>query len=53
MRKSFGKFAKRSGASLVEYAIVLMLVAVVVVVILRAIGMTTANSMMPVNNALQ
>jgi Flp pilus assembly pilin Flp len=53
MRKFFKRLRKRSGASLVEYTIVLMLVAVVAVVVLRAIGTTTANSLAPVNNALQ
>jgi hypothetical protein len=37
----------------VEYAIVLMLVAVVAVVVLRAIGQSTNNSLQPVNAALQ
>ena len=42
----------RSGASLVEYAIILALVAMIVVLVLRGLGTTTANSMNPVNNAL-
>jgi Flp pilus assembly pilin Flp len=53
MRKPYARFARRSGQSVVEYAIILALVAMLAVLILRGIGQTTTNSMMPVNNALQ
>jgi Flp pilus assembly pilin Flp len=36
----------------VEYAIILALIAMIVVLALRGIGLTTANSIKPVNNAL-
>ena len=43
----------RSGQSLAEYAVILALIAMVAVLLLRGIGTTTANSMAPVNNAMQ
>ena len=43
---------KRTAQSLVEYSIILALVAMVAVLLLRAIGTTASNSMLPVNNAL-
>ncbi len=46
------KVAGRSAQSVVEYAVILALIAMICVVILRSIGTTTANSMTPVNNAL-
>jgi Flp pilus assembly pilin Flp len=42
----------RSGQTLVEYSVILMLVFLVVVTVLRAIGETTSNSMKPVNEAM-
>ena len=53
MKKVWRKLVKPSGQSLVEYAIILALIAMVCVVLLRGIGTTTSNSMEPVNNALE
>jgi len=53
MSKLLQRLRKQSGGSLVEYALILMLVAMVAVAVLRSIGPPTANSMTPVNNALQ
>jgi Flp pilus assembly pilin Flp len=53
MRRFLQELRKRSGESLVEYTLILMLIAMVAVAVLRSIGPPTANSMMPVNNALQ
>ena len=46
------RIARRSGQSVVEYAVILALIAMLCVVLLRGIGLTTANSMNPVNDAL-
>jgi Flp pilus assembly pilin Flp len=46
------RFRKQTAQSLAEYSVILALVAMVAVVILRAIGTTTSNSMLPVNSAL-
>lgn len=43
---------KRKAQSLVEYSVILALVAMVAVLMLRAIGTSTSNSMVPVNKAL-
>jgi Flp pilus assembly pilin Flp len=43
----------RVGHSVVEYAVILALVAMLAVVVLRNIGTTTNNSITPVDNALQ
>jgi len=42
----------RSGQSLLEYAVILALIAMICVVVLRGVGLTTANSMEPANAAL-
>ncbi len=41
------------GQTLVEYALLLILIAVVVVLIVKGIGLTTNNSYSKVNSALQ
>ena len=46
------KFLRRNAQSLAEYAIILSLVAMVAVLLLRNIGVSTNNSMSPVNNTL-
>ena len=51
--KYWRELSGRAGQSLVEYAIILALIAMVAVLMLRSVGTTTANSMTPVNNALQ
>jgi len=53
MKDYWRKLSVRSGQSLVEYTIILALIAMVAVLMLRGVGSTTANSMTPVNNALQ
>ena len=59
MRKGrmFKRVARRirsqEGQSLFEYAIILALIAMVCVLLLRSVGKTTANSMEPVNAALE
>jgi Flp pilus assembly pilin Flp len=52
MKRGWRQLGKRSGQSLVEYAIILALIAMVCVVLLRGIGSTTNNSMVPVNDGL-
>ena len=51
--KYWRELSGRAGQSLVEYAIILALIAMVAVLMLRSVGTTTANSMTPVNNALE
>ncbi len=41
------------GQTLVEYALLLILIAIVVVLIVKGIGLTTNNSYSAVNSALQ
>lgn len=43
----------RSGATLFEYCIVLVMVSIVAVALLVSIGGTTNNNLAPVNNGLQ
>ena len=43
----------RKGQTLAEYAIILVLIAIVVLVMVRGIGNTTRNSYSKVNSALQ
>ena len=43
----------RSGATLVEYAVILFLVSIVAVLILMGIGGQTNNMLAPVNNGFQ
>jgi Flp pilus assembly pilin Flp len=42
-----------TGHSIVEYAVIVFLVAMLAVLVLRNIGTTTNNSITPVDNALQ
>ena len=53
MNRFWRKHSKRSGQSLAEYAIILAFVAMIAVLMLRGIGTTTANSVTPVNDAMQ
>ena len=53
MNKWWRKHFHRSGQSLVEYALILALIAMVAVLVLRGIGSSTNNSLQPVNNGLQ
>jgi len=53
MKMLIRQMKNRSGQSLVEYAIILMLIAMVAVLLLRGIGTTTSTKMEPVNSALQ
>jgi Flp pilus assembly pilin Flp len=43
----------RSGATLFEYCVVLVLVSIVAVAVLTSIGHVTNNNIAPVNNGLQ
>ncbi len=43
----------QAGQSLVEYSFILMLVALAIVALLTTIGNTTANSIVPVNEAMK
>jgi hypothetical protein len=49
---SLPHWRRRTAQGLAEYAIILAFVAMVAVLILRGIGTSTNNSMVPVNNAL-
>lgn len=57
MKRSVFSVARRVWArpaqSVVEYAVILGLIAVICVVLLRGIGVTTNNSMEPVNKAFE
>ena len=50
--KQLRRARTRSGASLVEYAIIVALVAMIVVFALRGIGISTNNKLTPVNDVL-
>ena len=52
MRKVWMKIRSRKGQSLVEYALILALVAIVVIAALTALGGKTTNTMTTVSNAL-
>lgn len=51
--RAIRRIRSQAGQSLFEYAIILALIAIVCVLLLRSIGQTTANSMEPVNAALE
>ncbi len=51
MLRSF--FAKEEGQGLVEYALILVLIAIVVIVIMRALGTQVGNVFTEVDDALQ
>ena len=53
LHKLFRKTGHRAGQSITEYAVILALIAMLAVLMLRGIGTTTNNSLVPVNNALQ
>ena len=52
-RMSMRQDKKQSGQGLVEYAVILMLIAMVGVLLLRGIGTQTSSKMDPVSTALQ
>jgi pilus assembly protein Flp/PilA len=52
IRRFFEKRGK-DGQAIIEYAIILVLVAIAVIVVLRGIGGRVNNSFTTVNNALQ
>ena len=53
----YGKFLatvkSEKGQTLVEYALLLLLIAIVVILMVKGIGLTTNNSFSKVNSALQ
>ncbi len=51
MLRSF--FAKEEGQGLVEYALILVLISIVVIVIMRALGTQVGNVFTEVDDALQ
>lgn len=51
MVRSF--FAKEEGQGLVEYALILVLIAVVVIVILSAVGTRVTSTFSTINSALK
>ena len=57
MKQSLKRFArglkKRSAQSLVEYALILALIAVVVILVLTGLGGKVNNTLSTVNNAIQ
>jgi len=53
MRKLMRKMNRRSGQSLVEYALILALIAVVAVVVLKGIGTSVNTKLTSVNSNLQ
>jgi Flp pilus assembly pilin Flp len=57
MKKHFQKlmrrFQKRSGQSLVEYALILALISVVAILVLKGIGTSVNNKLTNVNGNLQ
>jgi Flp pilus assembly pilin Flp len=53
MKQRMDVVRRKRGQSVVEYAIILALIAMVGVLLLRNIGTTTSNSMSPVNTSLQ
>ena len=53
MKRLMRKMNRRSGQSLVEYALILALIAVVAVVVLKGIGTSVNNKLTGVNANLQ
>ena len=53
MKRFLQRLGKRSGVTLFEYTLIVAIVSIAGVLLLHAIGTTTANSMTPVNNALE
>ena len=51
--KMVRKFKNRSGQSLVEYALILALIAVVAILVLKGIGSSVNNKLTSVNSNLQ
>ena len=52
-QKLFRKVSKRSGQSLVEYALILALISVVAILVLKGIGSSVNNKLSNVNSNLQ
>jgi pilus assembly protein Flp/PilA len=53
MRKLWKKLREKKGQSLVEYALILALVAIVVIAALTTLGNTTTNTLDTVTNSIQ
>ena len=53
MKKPRNRRRSESGQSLVEYAFILVFVALVAILILRGIGGSTNNMLQPANNAFE
>jgi Flp pilus assembly pilin Flp len=53
IRKLMRKASKKSGQSLVEYALILALISVVAILVLRGIGTSVNSRLEDVNNNLQ
>jgi len=52
-QKLFRRMSKRSGQSLVEYALILALISVVAILVLKGIGTTVNSKLETVNSNLQ
>ena len=52
-QKLFRRVSKRSGQSLVEYALILALISVVAILVLKGIGTSVNNKLSNVNSNLQ
>jgi len=52
-QKLFRQMSKRSGQSLVEYALILALISVVAILVLKGIGTAVNNKLQNVNGNLQ
>jgi len=53
MRKLWKKIKERKGQSLVEYALILALVAIVVIAALTTLGRSASNKLQETTNALE
>lgn len=53
LRKLYRGLKQRKGQSLVEYALILALIAVVAILVLRGIGTSVNNKLIDVNSNLQ
>lgn len=52
-QKLLNRIQKKSGQSLVEYALILALIAVVAILVLKGIGTSVNNKLVQVNSNLQ
>ncbi|HBA90127.1 MAG TPA: Flp family type IVb pilin [Geobacter sp.] len=53
IEKSKGVLRSNKGQGLVEYALILVLIAIVVIVAVRGVGCSTNNAFTKINSALQ